>query len=329
MAPVSCQGLTGKVFSAGTISIVGDYVTGGMILPNNILDLFSGTSNEGLDNVLFGEKDGYACEYLPASSKVKVKNLILNATGASAVPSATTNLTLQVGVSDIKGSINTDSENADAAAVPVNGALVNAAAAVAAAAWTPGAYTNPDIGRNVCIVINNPTGGPLNLYEGAMAFTITGTYKGAAQTDVITITSTAGNKAVATTKCRYKYGVKPFDTITAASVDNICDNALTISVGIGSKIGISNALPTPAAADVYKLSKTGADLAVGTLVDTTEFTINFGVLADGDDVAFWYKGPTLPTATHTHGIGTFTTGGEVTAATALNITDIPFLAYGI
>jgi hypothetical protein len=162
-----------------------------------------------------------------------------------------------------------------------------------------------------------------------MTFTITGTWKGAAQTETIIFTSTAGNKAVAAGKCRYKYGTKPFDTITVASVANICDNALTISVGVGSKIGIPNALPTPAASDVYKLSKTGADLAVGTLVDTTEFTINFGVLADGDDVAFWYKGPAMPTSTHTHGIGTFTTGGEVTAATALNITDIPFLAYGI
>jgi hypothetical protein len=190
---------------------------------------------------------------------------------------------------DVKGSANTDSENADAAAAPTNGTAVAAMAAVAEGAWTHGAITEPDRGRNVCITIQNDSGGPLNLYEGAMKFTVTGTWRGAAQTEDITITSTTENKAVANNKFRYKYGVKPFDTVTDITVDHVPADGLKIGAGLGSKIGLPNDLLKPAASDVKKITKNAANLATTGIVDTTNMTVNLGTLADNDDFEIVYQ----------------------------------------
>lgn len=195
------------------------------------------------------------------------------------------------GGGDIKGSANTDSENADAAALPTNGAYVSAVVAVAAGAWTVGAITNPDVQRNVCIVVQNDSGGALNLFEGVTTFTVTGTKNGAIVIDTITFTSNAGNKSVADTKFRYKYGTQPFDTITGVTIANVPADGLKIGVGLGSKIGILKPLYTPAAADVVKLTKNGADLSPTGIVDFANATrgVNFGTLANGDDISISYK----------------------------------------
>lgn len=192
-------------------------------------------------------------------------------------------------VSDLKGSANTDSANADQAAAPTNGTAVAAAAAVAAGAWTHGAITNPDIARNVCITILNDSGDALNLYEGAMKFTVTGTFNGVAQTEDITLTSTAGNKAVANSKYRYVYGSKPFTTVTNIVVDHVPDDGIKIAAGLGSKLGLPNTLKTPVEADVISISKNAAYLAVTGLVDTTNNTLNAGALTDGDDIEVVYE----------------------------------------
>lgn len=191
-------------------------------------------------------------------------------------------------VSDLKGSANTDHSDADQASLPTNGAAVSAEAAVAAGAYAHGALTSPDVSRNVCIVIHNDSGGALNLYEGAMKFTVTGTLNGVAQTEDITITSTAGNKAVANTKYRYKYGLKPFTTVTNVVVDHVCDDGLKIAAGLGSKIGLPNALATGVEENVLSISKNAAYLAATGIVDTTYNTVNFGTLTDGDDVEVVY-----------------------------------------
>lgn len=257
-----------------------------------------------LKGVLFEETTGYRFEYDYTAKKVKVyskvaKPVILNFTRS------------------VKGSANTDSENADQAAEPTNGHSIAAAAAVAAGAWAPGALTQPGTARNVGIVINNPTGGGLNLYEGAMKVTVTGTWRGAAQTEDITFTSTAGNKAVAAAKFRYKYGLKPFDTVTACVVDHVPADALTIAIGPGSSIGLPTDLLTPVEADVVKVSKQMLNIAVTGVVDTTNMTFKFGTLADSDIITIDYKAGYIADST------------EIPNTTDLSaLTAVRFLAWG-
>lgn len=189
---------------------------------------------------------------------------------------------------DIKGSANTDSENADAASLPTNGALLKAADTFANYTSPIGTITSPDIGRNVGIFITNDSGGNLNLFQGVTTYTITGLFRGVAQTDTVTFTSTVGNKVVATAKFRYKYGVKPFDSITSVAYDNAADATLKLSVGIGSKIGLPSPTANNVEADLIKLRKNAADLAITGLYSTNQ-TVNFGTLADADDISIEYS----------------------------------------
>ncbi len=223
---------------------------------------------------------GHNDSNIPGSDRLR-KILAYNPSSNSAGSSAST-----LSLFDILGSANTDSATADAAAAATNSAAIAADSTVASSAWTVGAITAPVITRNVFIEIENPTLGTLNLYVGAMTFTITGTdYAGVAQTETIVFTSTSGNKAVATTKFRHKYGSKPFKTVTAVTLDNVPDDGFVISVGIGSKISLLNRLKTPAEADVLAASVNGTAYSVSGKVDTTNYSINFGTLSDGDDVS--------------------------------------------
>lgn len=271
-----------------------------------------------LHEVFVQSRDGYLVEYDHTNKKFKV--LLPTSTSAA----TTTAMRLSHGGGDIKGSANTDSENADAGALPTNGALVGALTAVAAGAYAFPATAHPDTGRNVAIVVYNDSGGALNLFEGVMTFTVTGTWRGAAQTDTITFTSTAGNKAIANTKYRYKYGLKPFDTVTAVTVDNICDNGLKIGVGIGSKVGLPSDLATPESADVLKITKNAAHYSnlLG-ITDTTNMTVNLGTLADGDDfnIVYAVKSPVTAVAS--------AVGVEVANGTDLSALTIRVLAVGL
>lgn len=271
-----------------------------------------------LDFVLPSPAAGYIFEFDHANKKLKAFTPVNAQSAHSHVNTLATtskNLALVQSGGDIKGSANTDSENADAASEPTNGHAVAALAAVAAAAWTHGALTNPDRGRNVCITVQNDSGGALNLYEGIMTFTVTGTWRGSAQTETITITSTAENKAVANTKFRYKYGSKPFDTVTNITVDNVCDNGLKIGAGLGSKVGLPTDLKTPTEADVLKITKNAANLATTSIVDTTNMSVNLGALADGDDFEIVYNG----VASLTGVTITNVTGGTISAAAAAEV----------
>jgi hypothetical protein len=194
------------------------------------------------------------------------------------------------GGGDIKGSTNTNSENTDQAAGVTNGAYVSNSAAVStlvAGALLVDAQT--DVGRNVVVQIENTTGGALNLYEGISSIVVVGTFRGVAQTETITITSTAGNKSVAAAKFRYKYGVEPFDTITTITITNLPAATLNIGAGLGSKLGLPTPLLTPAEADVLKITKTAVDLSPAGIVDTTNQTVNLGTLSDGNDVSIEYR----------------------------------------
>ncbi len=191
--------------------------------------------------------------------------------------------------SDIKGSANTDSEVVDGASLPTNANLLFAAATFGTSVSPIAITTNPDIARNIVICVLNDSGGTLNLYTGTTTFTVTGTYKGAAQTEAITITATVGTKTIADSKFRYKYGSKPFDKVTAIAYDNSPDPGLKIAVGIGSKIALPNALFNASVSSVTKTTKNAADYDATGLIDATNNTVNFAALSNGDDISVTYK----------------------------------------
>jgi hypothetical protein len=205
-------------------------------------------------------------------------------------------LAVQQHCKSVLGSANTNAETADGAGLPTNGALISAVETQANIVTALGVLViaaQPDIARNVCIVVTNDSGGALNLYVGTTSFLVTGTYKGAAQTETISITVTDAQKSVANTpKYRYKYGLKPFSTITTIvqtnyAVDKMA-NALKISAGVGSKIAILNTLATPAAADIFHADIKGTAYDASAKVDTTYNTVNLGTLTNADDFTIEY-----------------------------------------
>lgn len=188
------------------------------------------------------------------------------------------------GGGDIKGSKTTDVGIASGA-LQTNGNLI-VTLADAANTTTMTIALQPDVGRNVGIAFKNTNVGAST--GNAISCVITGTFRGAAQTETISfsaleLTSTAQNE-VAT-----KYGVKPFDSITSITKPTAQPSGWQAGAGPGSKIGLPTATATNAEADLIKLTKNGADLATTGLYSTNQ-TVNFGTLADGDDIAIEYLG---------------------------------------
>ncbi len=147
---------------------------------------------------------------------------------------------------------------------------------------------------------------------------ITGTWRGAAQQETIELAFTAEDKEIANTKFRFKYGVKPFDTVTAATVTGFlaAHENMQVSLGIGSKIGLPTNLLTPDEDDVVNITKNAADLSPSGIVDTTNMTINLGTLADDDDFTVAYKAITALTGTAITNVS----GGAISAAAAPEVT---------
>lgn len=201
------------------------------------------------------------------------------------------------GGGDIKGATNPAGTegNVDQAATAVNGVLLKAATTFTVLAGTITPTTQPDVPRNILIQIQNDSGGALNLFEGVTTFLITGTdVNGAAQTESVTLTSTAGNKSVANNQFRYVQGVKPFKTVTSVAITNAPAGALKGSLGPGTRIGLPQPLLTPAVADVDSITVNAASVTPSATttsaggVDTTNNAINTGTTADGADVAIVY-----------------------------------------
>jgi hypothetical protein len=203
-------------------------------------------------------------------------------TGAASA--GTRELPFSPGGGDIKGSANTDVGIAGGTLQTNGGLLSNLADAANTNNFTMA--LQPDVSRNVCIAFKNTNAGAST--GNAVGCVITGTFRGAAQTETINfsaleLTSTVQNE-VAT-----KYGSKPFDTITSITNPVAQPANWQHAAGPGSKIGLPVDLSTPAEADVVKLTKNAANLAPAGLVDTANMTVNFDTLADGDDVAILFK----------------------------------------
>ena len=191
-------------------------------------------------------------------------------------------------LTDVPGSddVVANSDTTDQNAAPTNSAAVSAQATVSGGAWTKGTITNPTIPRTVCIVIENDSGGALDLYEGSSTFTITGTREGAAQTDTIVFTSSAGNKSVADTKFRFKYGVLPFDTVTDITLDNVPANNLKISGGLGSKLGLPADIT--AEANMKDVRIANAAYTFTGKVSATNQTLDCGDITADSDIVITY-----------------------------------------
>ena len=229
---------------------------------------------------------------------------------------ATLLLNYNPGGGDIKGSVTVDVAIAGGT-LPTNGNLVS----TLAAANNTTDFTialQADIPRNVGIAFKNTNAGAST--GNAVGCVITGTFRGAAQTETISfsaaeLTSTAQNE-VAT-----KYGIKPFDTITSITNPVAQPANWQHGAGPGSKLGFPVNSATGANADFKKLTKDAADLAVGSLVDHTNKTINYGTLADGADVAALYlieaadDTPVGTNSTPTITPGAYTPAGTVAAPT--------------
>lgn len=184
---------------------------------------------------------------------------------------------------DIKGAVSTDVGIA-AGTLQTNGQLLS----TLAAADNTTAFTialQPDIPRNIGIAFKNTNAGAST--GNATNVVIVGAFRGAAQTETISftaleLTSTAQNE-VAT-----KYGVKPFDSITSITPSAAQPANWQHAAGPGSKLGLPVSTDNSAEADILKLFKNAANLAVTGTYSTNE-TIAFGTLADGDDISVIYR----------------------------------------
>jgi hypothetical protein len=292
-----------------------------------------------LEQVLVMDKDGYTFDYDEDNKKVLVFNPATTAEGAIEAPDFTgteetltgtvSQPTFTAGTTDAKhvsldcgatGCANTDSENADAAADTTSADAVCAYADVASSEWTHGAITQPPVPRNVCVVIENDSGGALNLYEGDMTFTVTGkSYTGETITEDIVITSTSENKEVANTTFRHKFGSKAFASITNYTLDNVPDDGFSIGLGFGGKISLLGELATPDADDIIQIIEDGTVVAdPSSNVDTTNMTYNFDTIAANKVVSMTYLTTTGATGTVSQPdltMSAYTPEGSVSAPT--------------
>lgn len=185
---------------------------------------------------------------------------------------------------DIKGSVTVDMPIAGGT-LPTNGQLLS----TLAAANNTTAFTialQPDIARNIGIGLKNLVAGAST--GNAVSFAIVGLFRGAAQTETISftaleLTSTAQNEVA------FKYGSKPFDSITSITPSAAQPASWSHAAGPGSKLGLPSNPANNLESDIIHLFKNAADLAKTGLYSTTNKTVNFGTLADGDDIAIEYN----------------------------------------
>lgn len=159
-----------------------------------------------------------------------------------------------------------------------------------AAAWTYTENLEIDHPRNVSISLQGAAANN-QFKDGDTVFTITGFFRGAAQTDVITFSLTGGNRVVANGKFRWLYGVKPFDRITgvvAAGLEGNADDA-KIGVGVGRLFGMPVNTNAGVEGDIEKVVVEGVDVAAATYVyNDTNKTLDLGAFTAADSFLVQY-----------------------------------------
>ena len=253
------------------------YATNGASLTPAMLGLMS------ISDLNARPKSGYIFEYVPTSQLLKAYRSAAF-TGIAAVH--------QFAFADAKGATAITAGNAttDLSADVVNAGLISTYAAVSTlVAGVLLIALQPDAPRNVQINIKNDSGNPLNLYEGATSIAIVGTFRGAAQTETLTWTSTSGNKAIADGKFRAIGSVKPYDTITSITLTNLPAATLKIGAGPGHLIGLPVDPVNNAEADLLKLMVSAANVAISGQYNTTNKTVAMATTADNWDLFLEYN----------------------------------------
>lgn len=241
----------------------------------------------GLKHILgvqFFGGNAAALGYVPYWDKENAKIVLLHDKAiASYTPTDTKKLHSYSGAGVLAADADVaGSDTADQAAGPTNDDVIDNLNPIAAAAWTYSEDAEIDYARNVCITVENTTGGQLSFADGSTVFTVTGFFRGDAQTDVITFALTGGQEDVAAAKFRWKFGVKPFEKITDVVVTGLDSgsNAMDLGVGLGRLLGIPITPDTPAESDFENVVKDGVDIAAATYVySDANQTLDIGVLA--------------------------------------------------
>ena len=132
------------------------------------------------------------------------------------------------------------------------------------------AITNPDYGRIITVTSSAGSVGVVTI-TGTLAVGTT------AQTDAITIVD--GDIA---------YGVKAFCTVTNINVSDALIDPETVTIGIGDKLGLANAVS--AEADVYMLTVDGIEEfgEIAGKVDTTNNTLDCSTVEQNSDYTVYY-----------------------------------------
>ncbi len=173
------------------------------------------------------------------------------------------------------------SDTADQAAGPTNDDRIDTLKPVASGTWAYDENNEIDYPRNVCITVQNTTGGTLSFIDGTTSFLVTGFFRGVAQSETISFVLTGGQEDIVAAKFRWKYGVKPFDSITNVVETGLtaAADAIDIGVGIGRLLGLPETPATPAEADFLKVIKEFVDIPAATFVyNDTNQTMDLGAI---------------------------------------------------
>lgn len=251
-----------------------------------------------------------AVEVINTSTGVKMEWTASMGEGAGWKVGSGNGVNVAEGGSDIKGSTNTDAENADGT-TPTNYQLLKTADTVTNFAGMISNISEPDVARNVCITILNDSGGTLNLYEGTTTFTVSGAFRGQTVTETVKFTSTGLNKTIADGKSRNKYTLNSFDKVNQISYNNAPDGGLKIGIGPGSKIGLHNWPYAHQEAGLVKITKNAADYPTAASYSSTYNNVLLGTLADGDDFQIVYTVGASGGLTASDGITTMVDGFKI------------------
>jgi len=225
--------------------------------------------------------DGRDYVYVPATNTLKV----MSRTGGGLQ-------TYNPGGGDIFGAVNADSLLVDEAALPLNANLIDTLHAVLAGpAWAYSEDNEPDVARNLCITLKGAAAGSV-IPAGTYTFTVTGTFRGAAQVETISFVFAGAEGTLAAANHRYLYGNKPFERITSvvitpAHLANLPVDLL-IGVGVGTKLGLPSETLNNAESDILKIVNTGVDLTVTGKFSATNKTVQPGNMANADNISIQY-----------------------------------------
>lgn len=186
-----------------------------------------------------------------------------------------------LGASEDAGKADADANPADV----VNGDYIIPYVSAGDNEWEHDAVNQPDVARSVVITVFNPTSDPV-AGPAAMTFTVTGTFRGATQTEDIVFTwDNTAKRAVGAGKYRFKTGKKAFDTIDDVSLDTTgaaaVSESLEIGVGLSCWIGLHGGVE--AHANVKSIRAGTTDLSHGN--DQVDATGNTCLVKDSNAAA--------------------------------------------